>query len=99
MFGWAVVGPARGEEGSSNDSRTPPSHKQNDERMRMRCRYLCYLMFQLKTHKDLFASEESEDQPALSLAGALLLLSTITVIVAVCSECVAACPRRGEPAS
>ncbi|KAL6778899.1 CAX1 [Auxenochlorella protothecoides x Auxenochlorella symbiontica] len=48
--------------------------------------YFCYLTFQLKTHSDLFASGESEDNPALSLSGALAFLSAITVIVAVCSE-------------
>ena len=51
--------------------------------------YLCYLYFQLKTHSDLFASEgDSGDTPALSLAGALSFLGVITIIVAVCSECV-----------
>lgn len=50
-------------------------------------RYFCYLYFQLKTHSDLFASEEgSEDTPALSLVGALSFLGVITIIVAVCSE-------------
>jgi hypothetical protein len=56
-------------------------------------RYLCYLVFQLKTHKDVFddngdsSDAHGGDLPALSLSGALVLLAGITVIVAVCSEC------------
>lgn len=48
--------------------------------------YLCYLFFQLKTHADELADEENEEAPALSLCGALGLLATITIIVAVNSE-------------
>ncbi|PSC71917.1 calcium proton exchanger [Micractinium conductrix] len=48
--------------------------------------YVGYLFFQLKTHADFFAGEESEETPALSLSGAVACLVTITLIVAVCSE-------------
>jgi hypothetical protein len=44
-----------------------------------------YLLFQLRTHRDYFQGEESEDVPALSLSGALACLVVITLIVAVCS--------------
>ena len=55
-------------------------------------RYLCYLLFTLKTHQA--ATEPREDgeepeTPALSLSAALLALTCITVVVAVCSECAA----------
>ena len=49
------------------------------------CSYVGYLFFQLKTHADFFAGEESEETPALSLSGAVACLVTITLIVAVCS--------------
>ncbi|KAK9852807.1 hypothetical protein WJX84_009290 [Apatococcus fuscideae] len=48
--------------------------------------YACYLLFQLKTHEDLFASDEGGEAPCLSLSGAIGGLAVITVIVAVCSE-------------
>lgn len=48
--------------------------------------YCCYLFFQLRTHVDYFTGEANEDEPALSLAGALGLLGVITVIVAIASE-------------
>ena len=53
------------------------------------CRYLCYLLFQLKTHNNLFDNddEEASTQPALSLLAALGALAGITAIVAVASEC------------
>ena len=59
---------------------------------RARRRYLCYLLFTLKTHQA--ATEPREDgqepeTPALSLSAALFTLSCITVVVAVCSECAA----------
>ena len=44
-----------------------------------------YLLFQLKTHRDLFTGEESEEEPALSLVAAVGTLLGITVLVAVCS--------------
>lgn len=50
-------------------------------------RYLCYLLFQLKTHSSFFSESEGEGEPALSLVAALFALTAITVIVAVCSEC------------
>lgn len=48
--------------------------------------YCCYLFFQLKTHVDCFTGEANEDEPGLSLSGALSLLTIITLIVAVASE-------------
>ena len=50
-------------------------------------RYGCYLFFQLKTHGDMFKGESSDETPSLSLSGALGLLTAITLIVAVASEC------------
>ena len=51
------------------------------------CRYGAYLFFQLKTHGDFFSGEDNEEQPSLSLSGALALLTAITLVVAVASEC------------
>ncbi|KAK9915517.1 hypothetical protein WJX75_000169 [Coccomyxa subellipsoidea] len=48
--------------------------------------YLCYLLFQLKTHSSFFSESEGEGEPALSLVAALAALTGITVVVAVCSE-------------
>ncbi|BDA44139.1 Ca(2+)/H(+) antiporter [Coccomyxa sp. Obi] len=48
--------------------------------------YLCYLLFQLKTHSSFFSDSEGEGTPALSLVAALGALAGIAVIVAVCSE-------------
>ncbi|KAL3154685.1 hypothetical protein ABBQ38_011234 [Trebouxia sp. C0009 RCD-2024] len=48
--------------------------------------YLCYLFFQLKTHADELAEGGGEEAPALSLFGALSLLTVITLIVATNSE-------------
>ncbi len=50
-------------------------------------RYLCYLLFQLKTHSSFFSESEGDGEPALSLVAALGALAGITCIVAVCSEC------------
>jgi Ca2+:H+ antiporter len=50
------------------------------------CRYFCYLYFQLKTHAECFSGDEDGDEPALSLLGALGLLTIITIIVAINSE-------------
>lgn len=50
------------------------------------CRYLCYLFFQLKTHADELAEGGGEESPALSLFGALALLTAITLVVATNSE-------------
>ncbi len=49
--------------------------------------YLCYLVFQLGTHHDLFADNSSEEGevPALSLSGSMACLTLITLIVAACS--------------
>ena len=47
---------------------------------------MCYLFFQLKTHADELADGENEEVPALSLFGALAMLGTITIVVAVNSE-------------
>ena len=55
--------------------------------------YLCYLLFTLKTHSSVTTGLGNEsaaveqETPALSLSAALLTLSGITVVVAVCSEC------------
>lgn len=50
------------------------------------CSYICYLVFQLKTHHDLFEGEGDDEQPMMSLFTAMTLLTIITVIVAFCSE-------------
>lgn len=56
------------------------------EGQRVCCRYLCYLFFQLKTHADELAEGGGEETPALSLFGALGLLTAITLVVATNSE-------------
>ena len=48
--------------------------------------YVCYLVFQLKTHHELFADGEEDDPPSLSILAAVLSLTVITAIVAGCSE-------------
>lgn len=59
------------------------------------CRYACYLLFSLKTHNQAFQNEgeegeggeeKHEEVPVLSLAGAFLMLTSITVMVAISSE-------------
>lgn len=63
------------------------------------CRYACYLLFSLKTHNQAFEQhdddenegengddEKHEEVPVLSLSGAFLMLTSITVMVAVSSE-------------
>ena len=52
------------------------------------CRYICYLYWQLKTHKDMFTGEEGgdEEHPVLSIVAAFGALAVITIIVAICSE-------------
>lgn len=66
------------------------------------CRYACYLLFSLKTHNQAFENHDDDDDdkeegeedgedkheevPVLSLSGAFLMLSSITVMVAVSSE-------------
>ena len=52
----------------------------------IRCRYGCYLLFQLKTHASFFKESSEESAPALSLVAAMLTLTGVTVIVAVSSE-------------
>ena len=64
----------------------------------MHCRYCCYLLFSLKTHNKQFEQaddgdkeegdddEHEKDTPVLSMVGAFVLLSAITVCVAVSSE-------------
>ena len=52
----------------------------------MACRYLCYLFFQLKTHADELAEGGGDEAPALSLFGALAMLTCITLVVATNSE-------------
>jgi Ca2+:H+ antiporter len=50
--------------------------------------YIGYLIFQLGTHKDMFAEEEGEDaqQANMTLTAAGLWLAGITVVVAFLSE-------------
>jgi len=49
--------------------------------------YILYLIFQMRTHANLFAQEESEeDETTISLAACILLLSAITICVVFCSE-------------
>jgi Ca2+:H+ antiporter len=51
--------------------------------------YLCYLVFQLYTHQDVFESEsmeEEEESSEMSLYSAIALLSAVTLCVAICSE-------------
>ena len=50
-------------------------------------RYGAYLLFQLKTHASFFSEGEGDNQPVLSLVAALLVLTGITLVVAVSSEC------------
>ena len=49
---------------------------------------MCYLFFQLKTHADDLAGEggQVDEHPALSLFGALSMLTAITLVVATNSE-------------
>jgi Ca2+:H+ antiporter len=49
---------------------------------------VCYLVFQLKTHHDMFTSEdeENDEQPALSVSASISMLTVITLVVACCSE-------------
>ena len=49
-------------------------------------RYGCYLVFQLRTHHDLFCAEDEDEEPVMTFPGALTVLAAITVAVAVCSE-------------
>lgn len=57
--------------------------------------YFLFLIFQLKTHSDLFedaqtdddAKEENEEEPELSVGSATCLLFLTTLVVAACSEC------------
>lgn len=48
--------------------------------------YLSYLAFQLFTHVNLFVADTEEDEPSLSMVGAILTLTGITVVVAFASE-------------
>lgn len=52
----------------------------------MSCRYGCYLVFQLRTHHDLFCGDDDDEEPVMTFPGALAVLTGITVTVAVCSE-------------
>ena len=64
-----------------------------------RGRYLCYLLFTLKTHSaatEPLQEGQEPETPALSLSAALLTLCGITVVVAVCSECAAPAARPGS---
>ncbi|CAE7218393.1 CAX5, partial [Symbiodinium sp. CCMP2456] len=49
--------------------------------------YICFLVFQLCTHSEMFAGEEDDDEEAnLGLGPAILILLLATVAVAFCSE-------------
>lgn len=48
--------------------------------------YICYLLFQLKTHGEMFVGDDDQETPSLSLAGALVTLAGITIVVAISSE-------------
>lgn len=72
----------------SGNNQPPNKHQTTFNNNKRPCRYCAYLYFQLRSHADLFQGEESDDEPSMSLMGAMLLLATITGIVAVCSECV-----------
>ena len=52
--------------------------------------YISYLVFQLKTHSDLFDAEaqedDNEDGPLLSVWGAAIMLVLVTLLVAICAE-------------
>lgn len=50
--------------------------------------YLCFLLFQLKTHQHLFLSDDDdeEDEPTMTLFGALFLLALTTAIVSLEAE-------------
>ena len=51
------------------------------------CRYVAYLTFQLYTHHSFFTpDDDGEEQPVLSLSGAIFGLGTIAVLVAFSSE-------------
>ena len=51
------------------------------------CRYVAYLTFQLYTHHSFFTpDDDGEEQPVLSLSGAIFGLGIITVLVAFSSE-------------
>lgn len=50
------------------------------------CSYVCYLVFQLRTHHDLFEGEGDEEEPMLSIFTAMGLLALITGVVAMNSE-------------
>ena len=80
--GAASPGPATSWQNVLAPQRLPPTLPPSAPR-----RYCCYLLFQLRTHASYFsAEEEGEDEPVLSLSGALGLLAAITVVVAICSE-------------
>lgn len=48
--------------------------------------YACYLVFQLRTHHDLFCGEDEDEEPVMTFPGAIAVLTGITVTVAICSE-------------
>lgn len=50
------------------------------------CRYVAYLAFQLLTHHHLFINEDEEEDPTMTLPGALFMLTAITLLVTVNSE-------------
>ncbi|KAI8464495.1 MAG: cation exchanger 1 [Monoraphidium minutum] len=48
--------------------------------------YACYLVFQLKSHHDLFRGDDGGDDPTLTLVTSVAALAAITAAVAVSSE-------------
>lgn len=60
------------------------------------CRYACYLVFQLRTHHDLFCGEDEDEEPVMTFPGAIAVLTGITVAVAVCSEYVPTAAERSQ---
>lgn len=48
--------------------------------------YICYLVFQLYTHHDLFIGEGEDEEPVMTLVGSLTALTAITALVALASE-------------
>jgi hypothetical protein len=43
-------------------------------------------VFQLRTHHDLFCNGDDDEEPVMTLPGAVAVLTGITLAVALCSE-------------
>lgn len=72
---------------SSHTPTLPFQHLRADPHCVVCGSYVGYLFFQLKTHHALFMEEEADEEPALSVMGAVGLLGIVTVLVAFASEC------------